>query len=160
LASEAREREQNDELLEIGGEFKLSQASQHSLAGSALIEIPGAEDSAADELLRATELYATGPPEGESYRYTLEARARIDLATARLRAGQLDGASLAVEPVLILPIAKRTIELSKRLSVLRAEISKPRYQGSPLAEDLDERIEDFMRETIASEMESLTGGTG
>jgi len=159
-AIEAREREQNDELLEIGGEFKLSQASQHSLAGSALIEIPGAEGSAADELLSATELYATGPPEGESYRYTLEARARIDLATARLRAGQLDGASLAVEPVLILPIAKRTIELSKRLSVLRAEISKPRYQGSPLAEDLDERIEDFMRETIASEMESLTGGTG
>ncbi len=87
-------------------------------------------------------------------------RIGIDLATARLRAGQLDGASLAVEPVLILPIAKRTIELSKRLSVLRAEISKPRYQGSPLAEDLDERIEDFMRETIASEMESLTGGTG
>jgi len=42
-AAEAREPDYHDDLLEIGGEFDLSQASQHYLGGAALIEIPGAE---------------------------------------------------------------------------------------------------------------------
>jgi transcriptional regulator with XRE-family HTH domain len=159
-ANEARERQHHDELLEMGGEFSLSRASQHSLAGSALIEIPGAEDEAAGELEHATELYAAGPEPGESHRYTLEARARIDLGTARLRANQLDAAVVAVEPVLSLPVAKRTLELPKRLSVVRAELSQPRYQGSPQARDLDERIEEFSRETITTELGSLPAGPG
>ena len=55
-ASEAREREHQDELLEIGGEFRFSRATQHYMAGSVLIETPQAEAGAIEELEQATEL--------------------------------------------------------------------------------------------------------
>jgi hypothetical protein len=149
-ARAAAQREYGDDLLEIGGEFRLSLASQHSLAGSVLIEIPGAEDDAAGELERAADLYAAGPEPGESYRYTLEVRARIDLATARLRGGQLDAAAAAVAAALSLPAAKRTVELPQRFRAVRVELARPRYQGSAQGSELDEQIEEFCANTIMS----------
>jgi len=148
LACEARERDYSDDLLEIGGEFRLTLASQHSLAGSALIDIPGAETDAASQLQLAADLYATGPQPGESYRYTLEARARIDLATAQLRIGELDAAAAALAPPLALPAAKRTAELPQRLLAVRAELASPRYQGSAVAAEVDQQIEAFSQDTI------------
>jgi hypothetical protein len=147
-ASEAAGSEYRDDLVEIGGDFDLSRASQHYLAGSALIEIPGAEDSAAGELGHATDLYAAGPDPGETHGYTMEALARIELATARLRAGHLDGAVAAAEPVLALPSAKRITSMSQRLGRVRAELASPGYRGSAEASSLDERIEAFLSDTI------------
>jgi transcriptional regulator with XRE-family HTH domain len=158
-AHDARERDYTDDLLEIGGEFRLSWASHHSLAGSALIEIPGAERAAAAELEQATQLYQTGEP-GEVFRYTLEARARIDLCTARLRVGALDAAVDAVEPVLSLPPSKRTLELPQRMSAVRAELAQPIFRDSVQVRDLDERIEDFGRESIITGLHSLPGTPG
>jgi len=158
-ARDARERDYSDDLLEIGGEFRLTWASHHSLAGSALIEIPGAERGAADELEQATQLYQTGEP-GEIFRYTLEARARIDLGTVRLRTGALDAAAAAIEPVLSLPPSKRTLELPQRMTAVRAELAQPIFRGSPPARELDERIEEFGREAVSSELHALPGGTG
>lgn len=157
-ASDAREREYHDELMEIGGEFDLSRASQHYLAGSALIEIPGAHNDAAAELDLAAELYAAGPGPGETHGYTMEALARIDLATARLRAGELDAAAAAAGTVLSLPPGKRVITLPQRFDQVRTELAHPRYQGSAQARDLDERIEDFTRDTIATGLRELPGG--
>jgi transcriptional regulator with XRE-family HTH domain len=158
-AHEARDREYGDDLLELGGEFRLTRASQHSLAGSALIEIPGAERDAAAELERAAELYAVGEP-GEEYRYTLEARAHIDLSIARLRSGALDVAAIAIEPVLSLPAAKRTLELPQRMAAVRKELAAPVFRGSLEARELDERVEEFGRETITAGLQGLTGGPG
>jgi hypothetical protein len=158
-AHEARERDHTDELLEIGGEFRLSWASHHSLAGSALIEIPGAESDAASELEQAAQLYQVGES-GEVFRYTLEARTRIDLGTARLRAGALDSAAEAVEPVLSLPPAKRTLELPQRMSAVRAELAQPIFRGSAQASDLDERIEEFGREAVTASLHALPSATG
>jgi transcriptional regulator with XRE-family HTH domain len=155
-AHQARERDYSDDLLEIGGEFRLSWASHHSLAGSALIEIPGAERDAAAELEQATQLYQSGEP-GEVFRYTLEARARIDLGTARLRAGALDAAAEAVEPVLSLPPAKRTLELPQRMNAVRAELAQPIFRGSAQARELDERIEEFGSEAVTTGLHSLSG---
>jgi hypothetical protein len=155
-AREARERDYTDDLLEIGGEFRLSWASHHSLAGSALIEIPGAESDAATELEQAARLYQDGEP-GQVFRYTLEARARIDLGTARLRSGALDAAAEAVEPVLSLAPAKRTLELPQRMSAVRTELAQPIFRGSAQARDLDERIEQFGREAITASLHALPG---
>src|SRR6266705_4482058 len=47
---EAIEREYDDDVLEIGGEFNLSRASHRYYAGSGLIDLPGAEVDAAREL--------------------------------------------------------------------------------------------------------------
>jgi hypothetical protein len=158
-ASEARQRDYTDDLLEIGGEFQLSWASHHSLAGSALIEIPGAERDAATELEQAAQLYQSGEP-GEVFRYTLEARTRIDLATVRLRTGALDAAAQAIEPVLSLPPAKRTLELPQRMTAVRAEIAQPVFRGSPQARALDERIEEFGREAVTTSLHALPGAAG
>jgi len=155
-AKEARERDYTDDLLEIGGEFRLSWASHHSLAGSALIEIPGGERDAAAELEQAAQLYQSPEP-GEVFRYTLEARARIDMGTARLRAGALDAAAEAVEPVLSLPPAKRTLELPQRMRAVRAELAQPVFRGSAQARDLDERIEEFGRESVTASLHALPG---
>jgi hypothetical protein len=82
-ASEAREREQRDDVLDIGGEFVISRATHHCYAGWAFLEIPDAADEAARELERAAELYMSGPEPGETHGFGLEAIARINLATAR-----------------------------------------------------------------------------
>jgi hypothetical protein len=154
-AEEITEHEWRDDLVEIGGDFDLSRASHHYLAGSALMEIPGAEDNAARELESATNLYAAGPRPGEVYGYTMEALARIELASARLRARQLDGAIAAIAPVLALPSAKRIASLSQRLGSVRAELARSHYQGSAQARELDEQVEDFGHDTIVGALHDL-----
>jgi hypothetical protein len=159
-ASDARERDHRDELLEIGGEFGFSRAAQHYYAGFTLSEIPQGAADAITELEHATELYAAGPGPGEDYSHKCWMLAHADLAMARLRASQLDAAIAAVEPVLTLSPGNRTALLSQRLTAVRTELAGSRYQGSPQARTLDERIEEFCRETIVGELHSLPGGPG
>jgi len=151
-AAEAREREHSDELLEIGGEFGFSRATQHYLAGSILIEIPQGEAEGIIELERAEGLYAAGPEPGEDHSYRCEMITHANLATARLRAGQLDAAAAALDPVLGLTADKRVRSLSERLPVIRAELASPRYQGSAEAGNLDQRIEAFLTDTIVRDL--------
>jgi hypothetical protein len=150
-ASDARERGHQDELLEIGGEFNLSRATQHYLAGSTVIEIPDAQAEAISELEHAAELYAAAPEPGEDHSRHAEMIARTDLTTAQLRAGQLDAAASAVAPVLSLPSGQRISDLPLRFGRVRAELASPRYQSSAEAQDLDERIEAFLSDTVADE---------
>lgn len=154
-ASEARERGHNDELLEIGGEFGFSRAAHHYYAGFTLSELPQGSADAASELQHATELYAAGPDPGEDHSRKCRMLAHTDLATAHLRARQLDAAVTAVKPVLALTPGNRTALLSQRLTTLRAELATPHYQGSPQARVLDEAIEEFCRDTVPSELHSL-----
>jgi hypothetical protein len=60
--------------------------------------------------------------------------------------------------VLSLSPGKRVITLPRRLKRVRVELAHPRYQGSAQARDLDERIEDFSRDTIATGLAELPGG--
>lgn len=157
-AHDAREREHHDELLEIGGEFAISRATHHYFAGAALAEIDGAEREVAGELEQAAALYAAGPGPGEQHWFGARALTGIDLAAIRLRVGGLDGAVAVLEPVLSLPSSQRFAALTTRFARVRAELARPRYQGSAQARTLDERIEDFTRDTIASGLHELPGG--
>jgi hypothetical protein len=159
-ADEAREREHQDDLLAIGGEFNFSRASQSYLAGATLIEIPGAEREAGAELEQAIELYDQGPEPGEDHAQTSVMCAHIDLATARLRAGQLDGAIEALEPVLALPPSRRFTGLGRRLARVQSEIAAPLFRGSTQASDLEDQVEEFGRESITTGLQSLSGGSG
>jgi tetratricopeptide (TPR) repeat protein len=160
-ADEAREREhQDDDLLAIGGEFNFSLASQHYLAGATLIELPGGEREAGAELERAIELYDQGPEPGEDHAQTSVMCAHIDLATARLRAGQIDGAIAALEPVLALPPSRRFTGLGRRLARVQSEIAAPIFRGSTQASDLEDQVEEFGRESITTGLQSLSGGSG
>jgi tetratricopeptide (TPR) repeat protein len=156
-AGQARERDHNDELLEIGGEFGFSRAAHHYYAGFTLTGIPGAAADAVTELEEAAELYAAGPGPGEDHSHKCWMLAHTDLATAWLRARQLDAAVTALDPVLALSPGNRTAVLAQRLTALRTELASPHYQGSPQAGELDERIEEFRRETIVTELHTLHG---
>ena len=140
-ARDARDRDHRDELLEIGGEFGFSRATQSYYAGFALSE--AASDEAATELEGAIGLYATGPGPGEHHSRKCQMLAHTDLAIARLRAGALDAATAALEPVLALPPGERTAVEGQRLSVVRAELAQPVYRGSAAARGLDEQLAGF-----------------
>jgi hypothetical protein len=75
---------------------------------------------------------------------------RIDLATVRLRVGELETAAAAVEPALLVPPSQRIDSISMRLSRVRTELSSSRYHGSAQARDLDERIEEFSPDAMES----------
>ena len=141
-ARDARHREHDDELLEIGGEFGFSRATQAYYAGFVLAEA-GAVEAAAGDLELATSLYAAGPGPGEQHSRRCRMLAHTDLAIARLRAGALDAAIAALEPVLALPPGERTAVQGQRLAVLRAGLSQPAYLGSARARDLDEQLAAF-----------------
>ena len=158
-AHEARAREHTrDEVLAMGGEFSLSLPTQHYFAGSALIEIQGAERETAAELERAASLYEQGPEPGEQHWFGGKALANIDLAAIRLRSGQLDAANAALAQVLLLPPAQRITSVTGRLTRVRTELARPRYQGSAQAKEIDEQIEEFGRETISSALHDLAAG--
>lgn len=158
-AHDAREREYSDDVLEIGGEFAMSLATHHCFAGAALAEIEGAEQQAAGELERAISLYDTGPGPGEQHWFGGKALAGIDLAAIRLRSGALDAAEAALGMVLSLPATQRINTFTTRLALVRAELAAPVFRGSAQARDLDERIEEFGRETIATGLPGLPGGS-
>ena len=155
-ARDARDRDHRDELLEIGGEFGFSLATQSYYAGFVLAE--AARDSkprdskprdskqsaeAAAELEAATARYAAGPGPGEQHSRRCRMLAHTDLAIARLRTGALDAAIEALRPVLALPPGERTAVQGQRLSVARAELARPVYRGSGQARDLDEQLAAF-----------------
>jgi transcriptional regulator with XRE-family HTH domain len=154
-ANEAREREHHDDLLEIGGEYAISQATHHYFAGAALTEVAGAERQAAEEISRAVRLYEAGPGPGEQHWFGARALASIELAAIRLRSGALDGAAAALEPTLVLPPARRISLLMPRLGMVRAELAAPVFRGSAQARQLDERIEAFGRGGVAADLHSL-----
>jgi tetratricopeptide (TPR) repeat protein len=156
-AHEARDRDYNDELLEMGGTYRISEATHHALAGAALTVTMGADREAAEELERAIGLYDQGPRQGEDHWFGGKPLAGIDLAVVRLRSGALDAAAGALEPALSLPTAQRISDVTIRLAVVRDELAAPVFRGSPQARDLGAQIEDFDHEAVTAGLHSLTG---
>jgi len=72
-AAAARERGPDDEIVELGGEFGLSLATQHYFAGSALAELDDALDEAARELDEAADLLLS-PAESPVFGASLPSR--------------------------------------------------------------------------------------
>jgi hypothetical protein len=159
-AHEARARDYNDELLEIGGTYLVSEATHHGMAGSALTATAGAEREAAGELEYAVGLYDEGPREREDHWFAGKPLAGIDLAVVRLRSGGLDAAAAALQPALSLPAGQRISDVIIRLAAARDELAAPIFRGSPQARVLGEQIEEFSRETIVAGLHSLPGSPG
>jgi len=149
-AHEARENQQPDDLAEIGGEYAISDATHHYLAGSALAETNGAGSGAAGEIERAVALYAQGPNPGEQHWFGARALASIDLAVIRLRSGALDAAAAALEPALSLIPAQRIVPVTDRFRLVRTELAAPVFRGSAQARNLDEQIEEFSRDSVTT----------
>ena len=107
-AHEARDREYHDELLEIGGDYLISEATHYGEAGArAHRDRRRRSARRLSELERALGLYDEGPRPGEDHWFAGKPLAGIDLAVVRLRSGALDAAAAALEPALSLPAAQR-----------------------------------------------------
>jgi len=147
-AHEARGRDYTDDLVEMGGQFALSEATHHALAGGALAGVADGGGEAAEELQRAIGLYEAGPGEGEDHWAGGQPLAGIDLALARLRSGALDAAAAALDPALSLPVPMRIAQVTTRLVVVRDELAEPIYRRSAQARELCEQIEEFGHDTV------------
>ena len=147
-----------DDVAAIGGEFGLSAATEHYFAGSALVLVDDAGNEAADRLEQALSLYEAGPRPGEQHWFGAKAMTSIDLATLRLRSGALDAAVAAIEPALSLPSARRVKALMTRMQLVRTELAAPVFRGSAQARDLDERIEEFGRDSVTAGLHALPSG--
>jgi tetratricopeptide (TPR) repeat protein len=156
-AHEARDRDYSDDLLDIGGEFAVSLATHHALAGAALVDIEGAERDAVTELERSVSLYDQGPGPVEQHWFGGKPLAGIDLAVVHLRSGALDAAEAALEPVLALPPEQRISDFTMRLVQVRGELTAPIFRGSPQARGLGDQIEEFSREALTAGLHSLSG---
>jgi tetratricopeptide (TPR) repeat protein/transcriptional regulator with XRE-family HTH domain len=157
-AHEAGERDHNDDLLELGGEFSLSRASRHYCAGTVLLGLKGSEREAAAEIEQAVRLYDAGPTAGQQHYFGAKALASVDLATVRLRSGALDAATAALQPVMTLPPAQRVTKLTRRMQVVRAELAAPLFSRSTAAQQLNDRIEEFTLDSVTAGLHSLPGG--
>jgi hypothetical protein len=155
LAHEARAGGHDDEVVQLGGEFSISQATHHYFAGAALMRLGGEERGAAEEIERAVALYQAGPGPGEQYSVECVARAGSDLAGVRIQSGDLDAAATVLDDVLSLPPAQRVTSVMARLRLVRTELAAPVFRGSARARELDQRIEDFGRDTITRGLHSL-----
>ena len=155
-ADEARDRDYNDDLLDIGGTYLISEATHHGMAGSALTATVSAEHEAAGELETAMGLYDRGPSEREEYWFGGKPLAGIDLAVVRLRSGALDAAAAALEPALSLAAGQRISEVTIRLAAVRDELAAPIFRGSVQARELGEQIEEFGRAAVTAGLHSLS----
>jgi len=134
---------------EIGGQFGLSQARYHHLAGTIHL---GRQDP--DQVLVATQqaldLFEAAPARERNY--SSEIGTRMDEAHAHLLLGDLDGANAALRPTLDLAPEKRYEPLTQHLQRVRQELARPEFRSAALAQQLQEEIEAFCREAIVNEL--------
>ena len=157
MADAARDSDYTDDLLEIGGEFSLSRATHHAVAGCALANASGAEGDATAQLEQAISLYNAGPGPDEEFWFAGKPLAGVNLAVVQVRSGALDAAETALESALALPADQRISDITGRLADVRRELAAPVFHGSPQASDLGEQIEAFGREAVTTGLHSLTG---
>lgn len=135
-----------DDLLDFGGLLSFPTAKQRYYTGSTFALI-GDHKQAEAAALDAIEMYETGPLEQRSYGD--EALARVDVATARLATGDVDGAAAALEHVLALPPEQRIRQLHDGLTRVRTVLVLPRYGRAQAALELAGQINNFSTQTAA-----------
>jgi hypothetical protein len=131
----------------IGGEFAFGPA-RHALCLGATHLALSDPTAAARHTQAALDLYESGPAEQRAIGGVHGAR--VELATARAMAIDLDAVLDAVTPTLDLVPEQRTHRLATRLHGLRRQLAANRYQGSPQAAELTDAIETFLATTVTS----------
>ncbi|MDT3396772.1 XRE family transcriptional regulator [Streptomyces sp. B1866] len=142
---------------DLPGVFTFPEAKQWAYAGTALLTTGGRAQvhRALDASSRAIAMYESAPRQDRSFG-DLQA-ARLDLATAHLVNGDIDGVSDALTPVLDVEPGRRTASISKRLRTLSARLAEPAYEHSPLVLSLRDDVRAACaRPTLANSPEPAT----
>jgi tetratricopeptide (TPR) repeat protein len=128
-----------DDLDEIGGLFDFSEPKQHYYVSGALVDVPGAFSTAAAEAQQALDHYSVS-----AGNYATEAGSRCELALARVRLGEFEGARAAIDPILDLPPSRRISGILESLDRIRfATVSLD--VDCPAAQTMNEDIHQFCR---------------
>lgn len=138
----------SDDLTDFGGLLTFPAAKQRYYAGSTLALI-GEHSQAESAALEAIGMYESGPFEQRSYGD--EALARVDVASARMAAGDVEGTAAALEPVLALPPEQRIRQLHDGLARVRSGLILPRYGKAHAAVELVGQITDFSSRSAAGD---------
>ncbi len=139
-AEDARRTDGQDLLHDIiGGEFGYTQAQQARSASTAWLQVDRA-GSAIAAAITALEL-ADGRPGGPWS--TVQAEAKVDLATCQLLGGYLDAAQETLAPLWSMPSEWRRAGLVGRLHRVQEALSGPRWRSVPRARQLAELASGF-----------------
>ncbi|MCZ0990411.1 helix-turn-helix domain-containing protein [Streptomyces diastatochromogenes] len=131
-----RAREQKaapDALTRFGGLLTFPEAKQEYYIGGTFALL-GEHQLAERHATAAIDLYENGPEERRSYGD--EALARLDIATARIAAGEIEGASEQLQPILDLPADRRIRQLGDAMHAVTRLLQEPRLARSAVARDL------------------------
>ncbi|MFD9107036.1 helix-turn-helix domain-containing protein [Streptomyces bottropensis] len=131
-----RAREQRvapDALTRFGGLLTFPEAKQEFYMGGTYALL-GDHERAEEHATAAIQLYESGPKEHRSYGD--EALARLDIVTARIAAGEIEGAGEQLQPLLELPEELRIRQLGDAMRGVARLLETPRLARSPLAREL------------------------
>ncbi|MGO4419939.1 XRE family transcriptional regulator, partial [Streptomyces sp. MCAF7] len=125
---------------ELPGVFAFPEAKQWAYAGTTLLAINSRPHlgRAIEASPRAIALYESAPREDRSSG-DLQA-ARLDLSTAHLVSGDIDGVHDTLSVVLGVEPGRRTASISKRLQALSTRLAEPVYARSPMVLSLRENV--------------------
>jgi hypothetical protein len=142
---------QFDELDQFGGVLSFPLPKQLYYTGTTYVLLDEA-DHAQQHALDAIALYESGPETARSYGD--ESLARLDLTSARVALGDLDGAQEAIAPVLSLPIELRIRQLGVGLARVRSALGAPGFARSALACSLAAALDEFRASKTAPSLGS------
>lgn len=143
-----RDRTVDDDLDQLGGmcRFDVARQAYYAADAGAMLSDPLAPLAArtAATAMEAIRLYETGPGTAS---FGDLAGSRADLAIARIRAGELDGAAEALDPVLGLPPQMRIHGVITTVGAVHRALTPA---TSPVARDLQGAIEAYTRTPAAA----------
>ncbi|MFJ7495725.1 hypothetical protein ACIQZB_31905 [Streptomyces sp. NPDC097727] len=141
--SEEAGTDATDELHDtVGGEFGFTD-ERLAMSNASTALLLGDGRAAESSVRRALELVAARPAKDRST--AIFGKAAADLAMARLLSNDLEGAAEALETMLSINSTHRATGLVARAMDLRRALTQRHLQGTALAADLGERLEEFTR---------------
>ncbi len=146
------ETPQKDEVEQFGGLLSFPIAKQEYYLGGTFALL-GEYAEAERHATAAVERYVTGPPEERSYGD--EALAVIDIATAKLAQGDLDGAAERLRQILAIPPELRIQQLGKAMDRVAATLRQPAFAGNRNARELADLARSYRVIDAGSRIPSL-----
>jgi hypothetical protein len=143
VADECRDMHAPDDLDRLGGLFTFPAAKHSYYAAGTYVCLDGHTAQAESAALASLHQFEYGMPIYRSY--SDEAGARAELALARVRNGQLEGAREAIAPVLVLPPERRIGGILTSAVRVHQALSATEYAMTAVARDVRDEIEAFCR---------------
>jgi hypothetical protein len=140
-ADDLRDRTTPDDLDEMGGILTFTRPRQLYYVADALAWLPEQRRTAEERAITAVQEYESSPDSERSFGD--ESGARTDLAVARVRLGDTEGAREALTPVLELPVPQRINGVVASVQRVHGALREAATSGSRQAADLQEEIEVF-----------------